>query len=123
MSYPVTVVVARETGERNRLTVAFRLLLAIPHFILVGGVGLSFVVAADDDGLWSIGGHDGILGGIAIALAIVSWFTIVLAGEHIAAIRQFTLFVMRWRARALAYAMLLVDPYPPFGDAPYPATL
>jgi hypothetical protein len=30
---------------------------------------------------------------------------------------------MRWRVRALAYVMLLRDDYPPFGDAPYPASI
>jgi len=53
----------------------------------------------------------------------VSWFTIVFTGTHIIGIRQFTLFYLRWRARALAYVMLLEDPYPPFGDAPYPASI
>ncbi len=56
-------------------------------------------------------------------MAIISWFTIVIAGVHILGIRQFTIFVMRWRARALAYLMLLEDAYPPFGDALYPVTL
>jgi Domain of unknown function (DUF4389) len=121
-TYPVSVSVVSSTAERNRLTVAFRLILAIPHFILVGGVGLSFVWPSGDNSIWSVAGHDGILGAIAIALAVVSWFTIVLAGEHITAIRQFTVFIMRWRTRAVAYAMLLVDPYPPFGDAAYPAS-
>jgi len=53
----------------------------------------------------------------------VSWFTIVIAGVHILGIRQFTLFFLRWRVRALAYLMLLTDAYPPFGDAPYPASI
>jgi Domain of unknown function (DUF4389) len=116
----VSVSVTPPEGERNRLTAAFRLVLALPHLILVGGVGLSFVFTDSDNGLLSLSGHDGLLGGVAIILAIVSWFTIVLGGEHITAIRQFTAFVMRWRTRAIAYTMLLVDPYPPFGDAAYP---
>ena len=49
--------------------------------------------------------------------------TIVLTGTHIIGIRQFTAFYLRWRVRALAYLMLLEDPYPPFGDAPYPASI
>jgi hypothetical protein len=117
----VSVSVTPPEGERNRLTAAFRLVLALPHLILVGGVGLSFVFTDSDNGLLSLSGHDGLLGGVAIILAVVSWFTIVLGGEHITAIRQFTAFVMRWRTRAIAYTMLLVDPYPPFGDAAYPA--
>ena len=64
-------------------------------------------------------------GGRAVAylLAIVSWFTIVIGGSHITAIRQYTTFYLRWRVRALAYLMLLEDRYPPFGDAAYPASL
>jgi hypothetical protein len=60
---------------------------------------------------------------VAAFLAIISWFTLVFAGVHIIGIRQFTQFYLRWRVRALAYLMLLVDPYPPFGDAPYPAAI
>ncbi len=56
-------------------------------------------------------------------LAIVSWFTIVFAGTQIVGIRQFTAFYLRWRVRALAHFMLLEDPCPPFGDAPYPASI
>jgi hypothetical protein len=53
----------------------------------------------------------------------VSWFTIVFTGNHGPGIRDFTRFYLRWRVRALAYLMLLEDPYPPFGDAPYPASI
>src|SRR5204863_8198115 len=60
---------------------------------------------------------------VAAFLAIVSWFTIVLTGSHVLGIRQFTLFFMRWRVRAVAYLMLLEDAYPPFGDEPYPASI
>jgi len=123
MPYPVAVTVDPPAGPRNRLTAAFRLLLAIPHFLLVGGVGLSLVWPGHRNAIWSVGGNDGLLGGVALILAVVSWFTLVLAGEHIVAIRQFTVFVLRWRTRAVAYAMLLADPYPPFGNAPYPAVL
>jgi hypothetical protein len=123
MAYPVTVSVVPTEGERNRLTTAFRLVLAIPHLILVGSVGLGFAtMSGRNNGILSFSSQDGLLGSAAALLAIVSWFTIVLAGQHIGAIRQFTLFVMRWRARVVAYSMLLVDPYPPFGDAAYPAS-
>ena len=47
----------------------------------------------------------------------------MIGGEHIAALRHFTSFYLRWRVRAIAYLMLLQDRYPPFGDAPYPASL
>ena len=121
MPYPVSVSVEPSLTNRNRLTTAFRLILAIPHLILVGGIGLG--VASHGNGRTTIGGEGGLLGAVAIFLAIVSWFTIVFAATHIVGIRQFTSFYLRWRVRALAYFMLLEDVYPPFGDGPYPASI
>jgi hypothetical protein len=122
MPYPVSVIVEPSIGNRNRLTTAFRIVLAIPHLILVGGVGFS-VFPGHRDNSTAIGGETGLLGAVVLFLAIVSWFTLVFAGTHIIGIRQLTNFYLRWRVRALAYLMLLVDPYPPFGDAPYPAAV
>lgn len=121
MPYPVSVTVDPSLANRNRLTTAFRLILAIPHLILVGGLG--FGVATSGDSRTTAGSETGLLGAAAIFLAIVSWFSIVFAGTHIGGIRDFTAFYLRWRVRALAYFMLLEDAYPPFGDAPYPAAL
>jgi len=120
--YPVTVAIEPLVVGRNRLTTAFRLILAIPHLILVGGIGFSVAAGSGSRGT-AYGGDTGLLGAVAWFLAIVSWFTIVFAGHHIIGIRQFTLYYMRWRVRALAYLMLLEDQYPPFGDAAYPASL
>jgi len=121
MSYPVSISVEPSLTSRNRLTTAFRLILAIPHLILVGGVGMG--VAYRGDRTTTAGSEGGLLGAVAVFLAIVSWFTIVLTGTHIVGIRQFTAYYLRWRVRALAYLTLLEDPYPPFGDAPYPASI
>ena len=122
MPYPVSVTVEPALTNRNRLTTAFRLILAIPHLILVGGIGFGSA-AGGNDGSTSAGSDYGLLGAVAAFLAIVSWFTIVIAGAHIVGVRQFTTFYMRWRVRAMAYFMLLEDAYPPFGDAPYPASI
>jgi len=108
MPYPVSIVIDPQLERRNRLTVAFRLILAIPHAILVGPI-----VGA------SRAGSMGLLAAASFVLAIVSWFTILVNGEHIKGIRDFSLYYLRWRARAMAYMALFVDPYPPFGDAPY----
>jgi hypothetical protein len=121
MPYPVSVSVEPSLANRNRLTTAFRLILAIPHLILVGGLGFGF--ATQGNSRTSVGSETGLLGAVAIFLSIVSWFTIVFAGTHIAGIREFTSFYLRWRVRALAYFLLLEDAYPPFGDAPYPASI
>ena len=121
MAYPVSVEVTPALENRNRLTTCFRLVLAIPHLILVGG--LSFAGSTRGDHRMEVGTEGGLLGAVAIVLAIVSWFTILFTGTHIVGIRQFTLFYLRWRVRAVSYFMLLEDPYPPFGDAPYPAAI
>jgi hypothetical protein len=112
MTYPVTVVVEPQLRHRNRLTVGLRLILAIPHAILVGPIF----------GARRAGGA-GLLSGAAYVMAIVSWFTILINGEHIKGIRDFSLYYLRWRTRAMAYMALFVDPYPPFGDGPYPASI
>jgi hypothetical protein len=123
MAYPVSVAVEPSVSSRNRLTTAFRLLLAIPHLILVGGVGIGLGAASRGDNRTTAGSESGLLGAVAAFLAIVSWFTILFTGRHLPGIRQFTAFYLRWRVRALAYVMLLEDAYPPFGDAPYPASI
>jgi hypothetical protein len=123
MTYPVTVRVEPALANRNRLTVGFRLLLAIPHLILVGGIGIGFALRSGRGTSTSFGGETGILGVAAYLLAIVSWILIVIGRSHPQGIREFTRFYMRWRVRALSYLMLLEDDYPPFGDAPYPATI
>ncbi len=121
--YPVSITIEPRLADRNRLTSAFRLILAIPHLIIVGSVGLGLAVRSGRADSTSLGSETGLLGGVVWILAIVSWVTIVIGGEHINAIRRFTRFYLRWRVRALAYTMLLEDQYPPLGDAPYPTTL
>jgi hypothetical protein len=123
MAYPVSATVEPQLADRDRLTTAFRLILAIPHLILVGGVGVGFAVHSGRSDATSFSGETGLLGAMAVGLAIVSWFTIVISGEHYTPIRSYTRFYLRWRVRALAYIMLLADQYPPFGDGSYPAAL
>jgi len=123
VAYPISIDVQPALTNRNRLSVAFRLILAIPHLLLVGGIGLGFALRGSRGDTTSFGGETGILGAVAYVLAIVSWLTIVIGGSHITAIRQYTSFYLRWRVRALSYLMLLEDSYPPFGDTAYPASL
>jgi hypothetical protein len=121
--YPVSVAIEPTLTGRNRLTTAVRIVLAIPHLIFVGSVGLGLAVTSGGRDRTTLSGETGLLGGIAWVLAIVSWVTIVIGGEHINAIRRYTRFYLRWRVRSIAYLMLLEDQYPPFGDGPYPASL
>src|SRR3954470_19489193 len=108
MAYPVSTTLEPQLSNRNRLTTAFRLILAIPHLILVGGVGAGFAFYnGGGRNATSLGGETGLLGAIASLLASVSWFTIVFVGEHYTPIRRYTRFYLRWRVRVIAYFMLL----------------
>jgi hypothetical protein len=120
--YPVSVTVEPLLTGRNRLTVGLRMLTAIPHIILVGGLGFSAARSGPDQSI-VYSREVGILGGVVMLLVVISWFSIVIAAKHFPLVRQFTGFYMRWRVRALAYLLLLADRYPPFGDGAYPAAL
>ena len=89
MPYPVSTAIEPQLADRNRLTTAFRLILAIPHLILVGGVGVGFAANSSRRDVLSFGGETGLLGSIALLLAIVSWFTIVITSEHYTPIRRY----------------------------------
>lgn len=125
-AHPVDVHVVPHTKNRNRLTSAFRPILAIPHIILVGGPGVIAFAYATREGSnpqfdWTATTRA--LGAVAGAIAIIAWFWIVFTGTFPEGLRSLSLLYLRWRVRAVAYLTLLTDEYPPFGDGPYPATL
>jgi uncharacterized protein DUF4389 len=80
-----------ELEDRNRLTVAFRLLLVIPQFVVLFFVGIAAGV------LW-----------------IVAWFAVIILGRWPDGLRDFVVGVNRWSMRVEAYFLLLTDLYPPF---------
>jgi hypothetical protein len=112
MAYPVAVDVSPSLQGRNRVTTAFRPILAIPHAILAGPVYL-----------WTRTAGVGLIGAAAYVLAIVSWFSLLIKGRHPQGAREFCLYYLRWRTRSLAYMALFRDEYPPFGDGPYAASI
>jgi hypothetical protein len=125
-SYPVNVDIAPTLEQRNRLTTGFRILLAIPHLLLVGGpMALILSWTAGTENIqsydWSAGG--GALGAVAAVAAIIAWFAIVFTGRHPQGLWALAAFYLRWRVRAVAYVTMLRDEYPPFGDGVYPAAL
>jgi hypothetical protein len=91
--YPVRLQI--DLSERgNRLTTLFRLLLAIPHLIVLYVVGL-----------------------LAELATIVLWFVIVITGRRPEGLARLLVYVLRWCTRVNAYLLLLTDEYPPFnGD-------
>ena len=89
--YPASITVIDPAGPRDRLTVAFRLLLVIPHMIV-----LFFVLFA-----WCL-------------TTIAAWFIILFTGTYPEGLYRFGVGAMQWRLRVEAYLLLLVDEYPPF---------
>lgn len=71
MAYAVAIEISPSIEGGNRLTTAFRPILAIPHAILAGPVYL-----------WTRTAGVGLIGAAAYALAIVSWFSLLTTGSH-----------------------------------------
>jgi len=86
----------------SRLTVAFRILLAIPQFIVLFFVGIA-----------------------AFVLTVIGWFAALFTGRLPDGIAGFLAGYVAWNTRVYAYVYLLVDDYPPFAfDAPrYPVRI
>ena len=76
---------------RNRLTIFFRLILAIPQAIVLG-----------------------VLGFVAFFAIVIGWFAVLFTGSWPTGPRNFVLGVLRWNNRFSAYTCLLTDEYPPF---------
>jgi hypothetical protein len=87
--------------ERWRLTVLFRLILAIPHLVWVI--------------LWTIA---------ALVAAIVNWVATLIAGRSPAALHRFLSAYLRYWTHLAAYLGLAANPYPGFTGSPgYPIDL
>ena len=97
---PIRVVVTDDL-ERSRLTVFFRLLLAIPHLVVVV--------------LWGIA---------AFAVAVVLWLALLVEGKAPGTLQKFVASYIRYSTQVSAYINLAADPYPAFGGAVgYPVDL
>ncbi len=123
VGHPVRILVEPATDARNRLTTAFRPLLALPHLILVGGPIASVAWTASPGDRPRVEASAGVLGAVAWVAAVFGWFAILFTGQFPAGLRDLVAYYLRWRVRAIAYTALLRDEYPPFGDGPYPASL
>ncbi len=97
MSYPVTFE-ADYVERRDRLTVFFRLILAIPLAIWL------YVYAI-----------------VAYIAIVIAWFAIVITGTYPRGLYNFAAGFTRFLARFTAYTVLLCDPYPSFGGSEDPA--
>jgi hypothetical protein len=89
--YPASIEIVDPAGPRDRLTVGLRILLVIPHVIV-----LLFVLLA-----WCL-------------TTIAAWFIILFTGAYPQGLYDFGVGALTWLLRVEAYLLLLVDDYPPF---------
>jgi hypothetical protein len=95
--HPIGLIVTDDLN-RNRLTVFFRLLLAIPQLVVLA--------------LWSI---------VVYLAVIVAWFAALVTGEVPDGLHEFIARFLRAWTHLNAYVFLLADPWPPFDGSPgYP---
>ena len=95
--HPIHLVVTDDL-QRNRVTVFFRLFLALPHFVWLA--------------IW----------GIAVFFAVIAaWFVGIFTGRVPDGIHGFIARWVRYVAHVNAYFSLAANPFPDFGGAPgYP---
>jgi hypothetical protein len=95
--HPIRLVVTDDL-QRNRLTVFFRLILAIPHLIWLA--------------VWGI---------VAVLAAIANWVATLVNGQSPEGLHDFLATYLRYQTHVYAYILLVADPFPGFGGKPgYP---
>ena len=89
-----------EPAEQRRLTVLVRIILAIPHLIVLYVLSIASEV-----------------------VALICWFAALFTGRLPAGLADFQVGYLRWLTRFSAYLFLLTDVYPPFefAEAQYPS--
>jgi len=92
---PIRLIVRDADLGRSRLTVFFRLFLAIPHFIWLT--------------LWGLA---------AFVVALMLWIAVVIGGRAPLVLHDFVAGYVRYATHLSAYLLLAADPYPSFGGAP-----
>jgi Domain of unknown function (DUF4389) len=87
--------------KRSRLTVFFRLLLAIPHYVWAA--------------LWTV---------LMVVVAIVNWVATLILGRSPEALHNFAAAYVRYLTHLFGYLLLAGNPYPLFtGSERYPIDL
>jgi hypothetical protein len=90
--HPIAYSAAYEGEDRNRMTTFFRLIVAIPWFIV-----LTF---------YAIG---------AFFATIAAWFALAFTGRYPEGLYNFNAGFLRQSSRVSGFTMLLTDAWPPFG--------
>jgi Domain of unknown function (DUF4389) len=92
-TYPVQLDIA-PPAPQSRLTVFFRILMVIPHAIILAALGL-----------------------VAAVITVIAWLAILVTGKYPSGMFGFSVGFLRWQTRATAYGSLLTGVYPAFSMA------
>lgn len=90
-SYPIRVSITPQIDARNRMTVFFRIIMAIPHLIIISALNYAMEV-----------------------IGFIAWLIALFTGTIPAGLHNFIAGYVRWSLRANAYVALMTDTYPPF---------
>ena len=93
-SYPISYNAVYQE-KMSRLTTFFRLLMAIPQFIV-----LYFLMIA------------------AGVVVFIAWWAILFTGKYPKGMYDFSVGIQRWSTRVSSYVYLLTDKYPPYSMDP-----
>jgi hypothetical protein len=89
--YPACLTLPEPREPRDRVTVAFRIVLVLPHLVMLWVLGIAWAITT-----------------------LVAWVAILFTGDYPARLYEFAVGVLRWNTRVEAYFLLLRDEYPPF---------
>jgi hypothetical protein len=92
-AYPIRVNIGAREEQQSRLTVFFRIILAIPMLILTYAVSY-----------------------VHLFLAVIAWMTIVFRGYLPEGVNSAMTYCNSFYARLYGYLALLTDVYPPVGE-------
>jgi hypothetical protein len=92
--YAASITLEPPADPRDRLTIFLRIILALPHILILWVLGIAWVVTT-----------------------VVAWFAILFTGKYPRTLYDFAIDVFRWSTRVEVYLLLLRDEYPPFSFA------
>lgn len=90
-SYAIRASITPQIEGRNRVTVFFRIIMAIPHLIIVSALGYAMEV-----------------------VGFIAWLIALFTGQVPPGLHNFIAGYVRWNMRMQTYLALLTDEYPPF---------
>ena len=93
--YPASFEATYPETARDKLAVALRIILVIPHAIVLFFLSIAFVI-----------------------VTVIAWFAILFTGAYPEELYTFAVGCLRWSLRVESYLLLMRDEYPPFSFEP-----